>query len=287
MKIFDMWPLKMIISSILMMFTPFKQALLVLLIIIIIDTLTGVYYSVKYKKFSSKGFRKGIKKLITYFIAVAVVRLFEIGISELINTNMYTTFILSYLIVTETTSVLENLTLLGVPIPYQFISKIIKLIKLKLFKGLLDEESSNQDYINEIDDMIKYQVPNIKSENIRKLIVIKFEEWKSTINIIGLQLSSNVENGDIIFYKVTGLINNTRALMEEKWLDSEIPKVCIINFKLWHQSRIEKWTKEVEAICKSSDTAENKYKMIMDKIVILLYQTIIDVQKGENTPSNC
>lgn len=282
MRILDMWPLKVVISSLIFVFTPFKVSLIVLLIIITIDTVSGVYYAVKYKQFTSNGLKNGVKKLITYFAAVTVVRLLEIGISELIDTNLYTRFILSYLILTETTSVLENLALLGVPIPYQFIKRTIGAIKSKLFKGLLDEENSSQVYINEIEDMIKYQIPNIKSESIRKLMIIKFQEWRKTIDIIGLLFTSDVDNADIVFYRITSLINNTKSNMEVKWKTSNIPKECITKFKLWHQPRVDRWIKEMEAICSSPDAVEKKQKMIMDKIIILLYQTIIDVEKGEN-----
>jgi len=95
----------------------------ILMILIIIDTATGISRAIKYDRFSSRGFRKLIKKIVLYSTCIVTVRLLEIGVLSLIKTSLLSQITVAFLIITEAISILENLTLLGTPIP----AKLIKL----------------------------------------------------------------------------------------------------------------------------------------------------------------
>lgn len=281
-KLIEMWELKLIIGSILAVFAPFKTAMAILLVMIIIDTATGSYYAAKIGKFSSKRFRKGVGKTITYMTSIIVMRLLEVGIESIIATTLITLIIVDYLIITEAISILENLTLLDVPLPAGFLKIILKSINYHKFTDLFSKGLEKQNYLSEIDEIIDYQIPTIKSGCMRELLAIKFNEWKSVINIIDMQLSNdNSISSDLIYYRVSALITATNNALVDKWAEAGISQECISLFYACHEKRVKKWIELIKQICYSEENVENKKKQIIEKTIILLYQTIIDIQKEE------
>ena len=136
-KLADAWYVKMIFAVATALFSPFKISLFILISMILIDTLSGSIYAIRINKFNSKGFRRGLNKILIYFICILVVRLLEIGISPIFNTTHLTEFITGYLILTECLSALENLNLLGAPIPSGIAKIIIGNIKNNTFKQIV------------------------------------------------------------------------------------------------------------------------------------------------------
>lgn len=281
-QIFDIWQIKILLGVFVAFFAPFQTALVILILLIVIDTITGVIYALKIKKFRSVKFRRGALKLISYSIAVVVARLLEIGIAEVFETTMISSLMLSLLVFTEAISIFENLALLNVPIPSGFIKLIVTRAKSSPFLGFLTNSTNRLEYTGEIDDLIQYQIPNFKSENLQKILKIKFEEWKNAINIIDMQFINNstIDN-ELIFYKLSVVINVINDTIHEKCIEENITVSCIESFNCWQSARTKKWMDEVKEICYTGEPLEKKKKLIMDKILTVLYQTIVDIQKGE------
>lgn len=287
-KIYDMWLIKLIIGSVIMIFAPFKVGIWILFAFIITDTITGCFNAIRTRKFSSRKFQKSVKKIATYFTAIVVVRLLEIGIASIIETTMITRLITSFLILTEAISILENLTLLGVPLPPEVLKIILGNLNFGKFYDIFGKGFDKQRYLTEIDEIIQYQVPVIKSSFSQKLLRIKLEEWQNAINIIDEQMSGNSSNNnDLLFYRISSLANTTNNLINEKWVEEGIPKEYINAFNDCHKQRISKWISNIKTICYSSESIENKKKAVIEGTITALYETVIDIQKGEDLLSNC
>lgn len=287
-KIYDMWLIKLIIGSVIMIFAPFKAGICVLFAFIIIDTVTGCFNAIRTRKFSSRKFQKSVKKIATYFTTIAVVRLLEIGIAPIFETTMITRLITSFLILTEAISILENLTLLGVPLPPEVLKIILGNLNFGKFYDIFDKGFDKQRYLTEIDEIIQYQVPVIKSSFSQKLLLIKLEEWQNAISIIDEQMSENSSNNnDLLFYRISSLANTTNSLINEKWIEEGIPKKYINAFNDCHKQRISKWVSNIKTICYSSESIENKKKAVIEDTITALYETVIDIQKCEDLLSNC
>lgn len=275
-------PLKIEFGQIFSSLSPFAFYIIILFIMIMLDTLFGLLYSLRIKKYSTKKFRRCLFKIVTYFTAVAVIRLVEEGIAGIVSTTLPTHIIVSFLIITEAISVLKNLALLGVPIPMGFVRIITGYIKSNILKDLIMESTEKQEYINEINDLIIYQIPTIKSDNLKMLLKIKFEEWSKALDNVDAALTSAAQNNpDLIYLRLQSLINAVNYSISEKWRDAGIPGACIDSFTKWRSARTERWLYSIKEACYSADSIENKRKQIIEKFVIMLYQTIIDIQKGE------
>lgn len=287
-KIYEMWQIKLIIGSVIMIFAPFKVGIWILFVFIAIDTITGCFNAIKTRKFRSRKFRKSIKKIVTYFTTIIVVRLLEIGIAPVFETTMITRLITSFLILTEAMSILENLTLVGVPLPPGVLKFILGSLNFGRFYDIFEKGFDKQKYLTEIDEIIQYQVPVIKSLYSQKLLQIKLEEWQNAINIIDNQMSEDVSNNnDLLFYRISSLEKTTNSLINEKWIEEGIPKKYIDAFNNCHKHRIEKWINNMKIICYTSESIENKKRAVIEGTMTGLYETVIDAQKCEDLLKNC
>lgn len=279
-KYFNLWQFKLGISVVTLFISSFYMSLTMLFILIIIDTAAGSYYAYKTRKFTSRGFKKSLFKLITYFSSIFVVRLLEIGIRALIYTEAITNLMTSYLVVTETISVLRNLTLLGAPLPGRLSSIIIKQIKSDTLDEILKSSNSKKEYIQEIRDMIDYQLPSIKCEDMREYLTIKFREWAQFINLLdSYLLNSGSDNNELFFYRVMNLMNLTMDQIDRKAMEAKISDKCIECIKQWHKPMLEKIIQSIREICYLKEDIDKKKNLIVEKIIIGLYETITDIQK--------
>ena len=92
----------------------FDVALQSLIVVIVIDYITGIIKSYKLKKLDSKVGFIGILKKICFLLLVAV----AVVVDRIADTDgLIRNFVIYYLIANEGLSIIENLGQIGVPIP--------------------------------------------------------------------------------------------------------------------------------------------------------------------------
>ncbi len=115
----------------------FDCFLYALLTFVVIDYITGVMLAIINKKLSSKIGFKGIFKKVLIFLFVGVAHILDtkiIGYSSVLRTT-----VIFFYLSNEGVSIIENVTLIGLPIPE----------KLKLILKQLREEKDEDDNENE------------------------------------------------------------------------------------------------------------------------------------------
>lgn len=261
-------------------FATVHTSYIILLVLIILDTLTGISTAIKYKKFCSRGLCKATKKVMTYTISIITVRLLETILDPLIATTMLSQIIVAFLAVTECVSILENLALLGVPIPPNILPLLIKGLKIPGLNTILENSEEKKKEFSDIDDIINYQIPTFEDKNMRTFLEIRYDVWKSIITQIMLIDETTNDNPDILFYKVLSLVELGLIEMNKKWAEEKIPTKYIKNFSDKNQSKVDKCLEKLKLTCYSEKTTKEKKDQIIDCIVIILYQTIIDARKS-------
>jgi len=242
-----------------------------------------LFYTIRLRRSSAYKFKGLPIKMVIYFTGIITARLLEIGINPIVDTKAFTHIIIAYLTITEAIDVLKKLTLLGLPLPTGFVRVIMRYLKSPTLEELFDSNSSSNNFIAEVNDIINYQIPNIHSEEIRAILRIKFEEWAHAIHKVDLILSeTNSEVNDLIYYKLTSIMNTTRDIIEERWKEENLSQCCISLFNDWHKHRKEGLEYSLREICYSDNTMPCKKKLIIERIVTSLYQTIVDIQKEES-----
>ncbi|GFZ33742.1 hypothetical protein CSC2_42680 [Clostridium zeae] len=279
-KLENAWYVKIIFAAITTLFAPFKITILVLCAMIIIDTITGCIYAAKIKRLNSRGLRRGLDKILMYSVCIIIVRLLEIGIQPLFTTTILTEFITGYLILTESFSALENLNSLGAPLPLRIKKIILANIKNDALRQIVIDDENKKDYNDEILDIKQYCIPNINDEKIKTVMLMMINEWTKFINILDKELDeAEGYSNDLILCKVLSLLEATKKITREIWIDEGVSKTYMEKFMIYHRPRLDKYLTELEGICESNDSIENKKKQITEKLIILMYLTVSDSQK--------
>lgn len=131
---------KFITSSVLIVFWMFynwnEDIIKWILIIYFLDMIFWVARAIKLKQFSSKEFFKWICKIIVYFTLMAIGSLLDkvLNLWCLVLTSVF-----SFLIITDSISILENLQLLWFNVP-TFLVKYLKVTRENLEKRFLKNE---------------------------------------------------------------------------------------------------------------------------------------------------
>mgnify|MGYP001089056334 CR=1 FL=1 len=251
----------------------------ILIILIILDTITGVVVAFKNKRFNSRGFSKCIKKILTYSIAIMTVRLLEIGTMSLFETSLLSRIMIAFLEVTEAVSVLENLTLMDAPLPANFTSFLLKHLKIP---GL--ESSSKGEWEKEaweIDDIIENQLQILKDEELRQILKIKFQVWKMTAFQINQVLKDKTKiNNELVYYKVLAEIESGYKEMEEKWKEAKISRSTIEKCSEYWGCKEKQWLDKIKTICFSQISIKEKREQIIENLIVLLYKTLSAIRRG-------
>jgi toxin secretion/phage lysis holin len=294
LKIFSQqWPIKTLIGIVFASFSPVWAAFTILLMLILIDTITGITQAIQLKRFSSRFLRKVVKKTITYSVCILTTRLLEQGFDFFFQTTVITQTIIGFLIVTEAISILENLALMGVPLPRGIVDIILKNLQVAGVGDLVKESLNEAYYLKEIDEIIYYQLPTFKNENLKKLLQIMCEIWAKQIIFIKTNLDvRNITSNDILYYKIMSYIETSIKEKEEKWQESGISNECIERFNKWHEERVTLYLQSIKSVCYAEKTLEEKNQELADRVMVLAYQTMTDAHKSEqelNCPpcTNC
>ena len=165
-------------------FMGMETSYIILLVLIILDTFTGVATSIKYKRFSSIGLRKCIRKIITYAVCVITVRLLELILIPIVITTLLSKIIIIFLAFTESVSILESLTLLGLPLPTNFLPLLIKTLKIPVLKNMLEESRDKDKEFSDIQYIINSQIIYLDNIYMKKFLKIRYDVCKYIIDQI-------------------------------------------------------------------------------------------------------
>ncbi|MDK2799273.1 MAG: hypothetical protein PWP27_2320 [Clostridiales bacterium] len=257
-----------------------ETSYIILLALLILDTVTGMVVAIRHRRFSSRGLAKLLKKVIPYTVSIITVRLLEIGMLPLFETTILSEVMIAFLQITEAVSILENLTLLGVPIPSNFITILLNHLKIPGLDKVLEASRKNEQDISDIDEMIKYQIPTFECQYVRKLLEIKFQVCKSIALQIKNQLKEKDEdNHELMYYKTMAFIELGFKEMQEQWKEEKILQQYIDELHKIHYYKVNRWLQKVRAICYSQQSLEEKKEQLIDGLIIVLYQAILDARK--------
>ncbi len=287
-SISDLWYIKLPISIIVMLFAPIQVSFTILMVLVLIDTCTGIAHAVKIKRFNVKYLGRAANKLITYGLCIVTTRLLEQGIIYFYETTVVSQAVIGYLIAAEAISIFQNLALMGAPIPGNFVNAFLRNLRVPGLEDVVRYGLDEYSEINEVREIISYQVPTFRNTTMRKLLEMKFESWAGLFIFIRKSIDEdNAPGDDILYYKVMSVIETISKEVREKWEDSGISKKCIEKFDEWHEPRVDVFLKHIKDICYSDISLKEKKQQMIDRLLALLYQTILDAHKSESDLIAC
>ena len=116
------------------------EALMVVFALICFDTITGLTVALKFKTMNSRGFFRFAAKLAIYLILMGTASL----VDRALPFNLSAPIMFTFLAITEAMSVLENVRLLGWPVPAQVVSLLRKTRGNPTTATTLNKEEDNK-----------------------------------------------------------------------------------------------------------------------------------------------
>lgn len=282
-QLFAFWDIKIIFSFLLLVISPVKTSIIIIIIMVILDTLTGTACAIALKRFNSKNFKKCIKKIIIYFLCIFTVRLIEIGTNNLMESFLLIQIISAFLIITEGISIIENLTVLGLPLPFNFLNVFYKQVRIDVIEHLIAKRNRSNDELSDIYSILSYQIPSIKNYNLRKELQISTNVWIRISNSI-IAYFDNIKTDDnqLIHYKVLSIVNTgIKDIIED--INANVKNNgADKSYHNFESARVEFLLKDIHNICFLIISNESKKSEIIKRITVYLYQLVLDVQKQEN-----
>lgn len=115
-----------VLTSLIYLVGGFDIALKTLIIVIIVDYVSGVLSALYNKKLNSKIGFKGIIKKLSYFCIIVLATLLD---KLLGNTGTIRTLVIYFLVANDGLSIVENVAKMGVPLPKRLIEALEQLRK--------------------------------------------------------------------------------------------------------------------------------------------------------------
>lgn len=277
-RILNWWPLKLFLSTIIAIFSPLQLPISILITLIIIDTITGSFYAMKMKNFNTLKFKKGIFKIATYFLVILIIRLLEIGISSIVNTIAITHAVTTYLIITEGLSSLENLTLLGFPVP-----KFAKDIILRQFDNTIIEPlfKSNDTNFTLPEDIksLSESISSITEPQLRSLYsIVIYELGNFVMNINSNAFYTSNNNNDLFYYKVMASINVSYDKIYLKCKKENISNELVEKILNPKSDEMIDWKNKIKILCYKDITLEEKKQSITEDILLFIYKLVANAK---------
>jgi toxin secretion/phage lysis holin len=254
-------------------------SVIIILVFIILDTITGIAAALKYKIFSSAGLRKFIRKVVTYALCMITVRLLEVILNPIIVTTMLSKTIIAYLAMTESVSILENLAMLGVPLPPNILIILIKNLNIPIINTMMENSKNMEKEFSDIDYIVKSQIDNLTDIYMIYYLEIRYDACKSIIRKI-MRIDENNKNSDILLYKVVSFAELAFNNVNKEYAEKNIPTNYIEYFSVNNQSTIVVLLKKLNITCCSEKTTREKKDEIIEEIIIIIYQSIIFSRKS-------
>lgn len=154
---------------------PHSLAIHGLALVFLLDFICGVWAAKKTRTLSSTGMRRGVAKLLIYFIFIDAVALAE---HSILQTTICTNTAIGILCATEVLSIIENLVVLGLPIPYA--SKILAMVSNKAANyGIKLDIDSNSSMASSRDiiTIIEVTIPAIVDRPTQRCMRVFCSNW--------------------------------------------------------------------------------------------------------------
>lgn len=271
----ECWPIKIFLSALITVFSPFEVPVWVLVSLIIINSLVSAYHDMKIKSLNIHRLKKFNSKILFYFLSILVVRLLEIGVQPIVDTTSITYAMVAYLILTVAFETLEILILLGAPVPPKLKDFLMKDFENTVVSGLFKMKDSKIKAIDEIEDFSHEFLLTLPEDHLREFYEIIIYGWSKFINVINSE-SLTSSNNDLLYYKVIATIKSTESTIIDEWKVRDVPIDLINSFKKRYKDDADNFKNSIRPLCYSNESLEYKKNKITEDVQIFLYKLIAE-----------
>lgn len=233
-----------------------------LLLLFIADFGCGVWLAYKSKTLSSFGMRRGLAKLLIYILFVAAIALAE---HLVIGTTLGCETAIGLLVATELLSIIENLVLLGLPVPYA--AKVLALI-------LPDSElTASVDIMRDVVDLLDRRIPSFKDPDLKLCLQTYTQFWYNFL----LSLKEEAMSGsqDLVWerlrFQLKHVGDDTRLALSRENVSIPVQNAFL---DVWNTQLVATLNVKVKQIVFTGITPDKMVDAVREHVLLMLYRLI-------------
>jgi phage-related holin len=282
-KILQVFWVKVIIGILLAALAPQAAALSGLITLFCIDLGCGVWVACKTKTLSSYGMRRGFAKLILYVVFICTVAVCE---HNVLHTDFVTFAAIGLLSATEVLSIMENLVLLGLPIPYA--AQILKIVgsSAKAWGINVAEDPGAAAAIRDMVTILEATVPELTDPVLRTCLDEFTKRWYQHMR--GLATGDMI--GDLALVRVRSLsqldrvLNDIRSDLSRHDIDAPSQRIFLDS---WCRQVLSRLYSEVGRISGDGVLTDNqKIDQMRDQIVLMCLRVAAEAERLDKAGSS-
>ncbi len=250
-----------------------------LALIVIIDLICGVWVAAKTHTLSSAGMRRGVAKMLIYFLFLGVVAIAE---HSVLDTVICTRVAIGILLATEVLSVTENLVMLGLPIPYA--SNVLQLVSNKAANYGVNVDVSNPQKLAAVNDviyMISTTVPAVRDRTLRNCLGIFVSNYYQFMHEPTVGTFSGSK--ELAWERVRQAMDRSLIDIKSTMIRESIPASARAVFMSWAEPLLSCFYGTARLICDSDAPVDDKLSRLRDALVLMLFRLIKIAQDAESS----
>jgi toxin secretion/phage lysis holin len=254
---------------------PHGVALQGLLILCLVDLLLGTVNARRAHRLSSAGMRRGIAKLFIYFVFVATVALAE---HIAFGTSGCTALAIGLLVVTELLSIIENLVLLGLPIP--FASKFLMMFsnKIKHFGlNISPNEGDNYAVMRDLLQIIERRVPNLQDPVLHNAVRVYVGFWYTWVDALNVAMFNG--SPELAYQRLRASTEQNlleiKSAMARDGVDDQHQQVFL---NVWNRKLLSWFRARVKLACDAPIENEVKLERVRDALTLMIFRMMSEAE---------
>lgn len=257
---------------------PHFLTLHVLLLLYLIDFVTGVLVARQMKRFSSAGMRRGIAKLFIYVLFITVIAMSEHAV---LGTKAGTLAAIGLLVATELVSIVENLVWLGLPIPYA--AKVLSVVSSKAknfgLKTAVDDSDVALAYTKDMYELMNHNVDHVKDAPLRECLQVYCSGWYTFLR----DLDPVIFNGtpELGWARLKATVDRTLVDIQSAMSRSRVSLKNQNTFlKVWNGDLLARLYKTSKQTSLAKDLpADQRIEQIRDQTMLMIYRLVNEAEK--------
>ncbi len=271
---------KAIVGIIGVSLVPNQGVLCAAALVFSIDFLLGISLALKMGRFSSAGLRRGFVKLALYALLICAVSVPE---NEFFGTSYATRAVTGLIVLTELISILENMTLLGLPVPFS--RQLMKMVadKARLY-GLSPSTATidGSPVLIDLMDLLNERIPTLLHSELRVPMKIYVRVW---INFAAsLKVDYMAGSPDIMFERVNQQIDLAVTRAVTTFREQGVPEKHVRVFlDTWNADLLARLKAQLAQVCGASKlTGEARLYALRDFVALMLYRLMAAVRRFDS-----
>ncbi len=283
-QVLSLLGIKALVALLFAALVPHQITIQVLVALFTVDFITGVWVAKQMRRLSSAGMRRGLAKILIYFVFVAVVAMAE---QSVIGSAHATKAAIGLLVATELVSIVENLIWLGLPVPYA--AKVLSVVSSKAknfgFRTAVDDSDVALTYTRDMVEILNNNVPRIRDTTLRECLKVYCASWYTFIR--DLEPKQFEGSKELVWARLSATLDRVLVEMQTTMARGRVPRLHRDAFlNNWNKALLGRLFQQLQGVCMTDLSADDKVTQTRDYLMLMIYRLVNEAESLDRQVDN-